>query len=191
MSLKIPGLDTDKGMLHFGDEEVYLKVLESFIKHTPNNLEKIRDYENIDNYRIAVHTIKGSSKSICAALLGEIAEKLEKAAREGDLAYIKANTGILLDEAEKIIETISDFLTNSLFPQGEDLKPEKDFPDSDIISAIKAAADNYDMDVLLKKIAELDKYRYKSHLHLVKWLLEQAEKSEFDVIQKKLQEILA
>ncbi|MDR0455184.1 MAG: response regulator [Treponema sp.] len=98
------------------DEGSYLRILGSFVTHAPSFIEAAKMFksqdpsQDLESYRITVHSIKGSGRGIGAEKLGDMAEKLEIAAKEGDTAFIEANNGFLIEALEKFIADLSAFL---------------------------------------------------------------------------------
>jgi CheY-like chemotaxis protein len=92
------------------DMDSYLMILSSFVKHTPAFIANARSFDDLEWYRIAVHSIKGSSRGIGGDELGSLAEKLEQAAKQGATAFIEANNGPFIETAEKFIDSVSAFL---------------------------------------------------------------------------------
>ncbi|MDR0998308.1 MAG: response regulator, partial [Treponema sp.] len=86
------GMDFTAGLERYGTEETYLRVLQSYVTHTPELLEKLRSLsrETLPQYAITVHGLKGASYGICAGEIGKEAEELEFAAKAGD--YEKVNS---------------------------------------------------------------------------------------------------
>jgi len=77
-------LDVEKGIQRFGgDRESYMQILRSFTASARSLLTSVRGVteDNLANYAINVHGIKGSSRSIFADNTGNMAEDLEKAAQ--------------------------------------------------------------------------------------------------------------
>ncbi|MCL2044513.1 MAG: response regulator [Treponema sp.] len=119
-SLVVPGLNTAAGLARFdNDEEMYLLLLESFSTHAPQQIKTIKtfidglqsaDQPDVTSYRIAVHGLKGTCRSIGAEGIGSMAEKLEKAALQQDLTFITANSKQLADDLEELITGISGFI---------------------------------------------------------------------------------
>jgi len=187
--LQALGINTADILARFdNDEESYLRILHSFVTHAPVKIESAKSLfqgqtpvQDLASYRIAVHTIKGSSRGIGGEKLGALAEKLEHAAKQGDTAYIEANNGDFIEMAEKFIASITAFF--STMPDKEDpVKPEKDNPEPKLLAALKQAAENYDMDALQEAIKSLDVWRYRSHPNLIKTLKEKAGNSDFEAI---------
>jgi CheY-like chemotaxis protein len=105
----IKGLNKEKGLTQFGgSEETYLIVLQSYVVNTPGLLDKIRNCteENLHEYAIVVHGIKGTSYGICADAVGKQAETLEQAARQGGFRYISKHNDEFIKEIEELIERI-------------------------------------------------------------------------------------
>jgi len=98
------------------DKESYLHILGSFVVHAPSFVESVRAFkdkdiaQDLESYRITAHSIKGSGRGIGADKLGDMAEKLEFAAKDGDTAFIKANNGLLIEAMEKFIADLSAYL---------------------------------------------------------------------------------
>jgi HPt (histidine-containing phosphotransfer) domain-containing protein len=189
-TINIPGLNAQAGLTRFGDEDAFLRVLRSYAAHTPDFIGIIKDpNSDIDSYRIAAHSIKGSGRGIGAEKLGDMAEKLEAAARQKDEAYIKANNGPFVETAEKLIADLSEFLKTMPDDFDSAEKPEKDAPDPEILAALKQAADNYDIAALYDAIESLNAFRYRSQPDLAKDIREYAGVSDFGGILKKLDNI--
>ena len=112
----ITGIDFAGGVKRMGNKEaIYLRILSSFAAGMPALLEKIRNFEvsKLQDYRIIVHGIKGSSYGICADTIGKQAEALEMAAKSGDIETIIAkNDGFILN-MEELIREISRFITSN------------------------------------------------------------------------------
>jgi len=105
-------LDKAKGLMQFGDEEVYLTILQSYVSHTPDLLDKIRTCaeSELPNYAIIAHGIKGTSYAIGADAIGKQAETLEQAARRSDFQYVSENNAGFIEATEQLIDRINTVL---------------------------------------------------------------------------------
>jgi signal transduction histidine kinase/DNA-binding NarL/FixJ family response regulator len=110
---EIPGVYMDIGLeLCGGDMDIFVFALESFIKHTPESLNRLRyvTAENLQNYATAVHGLKG----VCAAIGAEDAKEkafdLEKAAKAGDLDTVLAENDAFLRDTETLLDNIRNWL---------------------------------------------------------------------------------
>ncbi|MDR0312247.1 MAG: hypothetical protein LBI14_01475 [Treponema sp.] len=99
MQLNLPGLDIEQGLDVFdGDMEDYVSALTSFIKNTPDIIDKLRVVTegNLSDYAINIHGLKSISGWICAESIRAGAEELERLAKAGDLSGVTArNDGFL------------------------------------------------------------------------------------------------
>jgi CheY-like chemotaxis protein len=181
----VGGLDMAQGLARFdNDEEAYLRILQSFIVHAPSHIEtaKAVDKAGLEDYRIAVHSFKGSSRSLGAGEAGNLAEALERAAQAGDWSFIEAHNGPFIQAAEELLAGIAAFLQSR---QEEAPKPELADPPEELMAALLRASGNYDMAALKGIIETLDSHSYRSQPGLTAWLREQAGKSNFGEILRR------
>ena len=61
---------------------------------------------DVDNYRIQVHALKSTSRTIGATALSDEALALENAAKSGDIEYITGNTERVLTDYNAVLEQI-------------------------------------------------------------------------------------
>ncbi len=97
---ELPEVDESEGVKNCGSAEGYLSVLTVFCQTIPNKAEEIlRLYEkkDIENYTIKVHALKSSARIIGATKLSKLAESLEDAGKKNDIAYIDEKTPVLLE----------------------------------------------------------------------------------------------
>jgi HPt (histidine-containing phosphotransfer) domain-containing protein len=109
MELDLPGLNIEQGLDVFdGEEEDYLTALNSFIKNTPEIIDKLRSVtkENLPNYAINVHGLKSISGWICAESIRAGAEELEHLAKAGDLSGVTARNVGFLDRVDAFIKDL-------------------------------------------------------------------------------------
>jgi signal transduction histidine kinase/CheY-like chemotaxis protein/HPt (histidine-containing phosphotransfer) domain-containing protein len=109
----VKGLDINKALARFGgDEEIYFEILESYRESTPQLLDQLEDFaeEKLPDYAIVVHGIKSSSRSIGADSLGDKAELLEHAAKEGNRAFIHKHSADFIKTARWLLEDLTKLL---------------------------------------------------------------------------------
>lgn len=86
-------LDTDSGLAYSGGmEDIYWDVLEMFCRMQPEKsaaIQNLYEQEDWNRYRISVHALKSTSRSIGGKSLSRQAEELEKAAKENRIGYIR------------------------------------------------------------------------------------------------------
>ena len=142
-------LDTKHAVKSLGSPELLRSIVEEYYKAGIGNYEGIKeayDKEDVKDFTIRVHALKSSSRQIGALELGDRAEALEKAGKNEDIDFIKANTDELLDKYKELIDSLS-----HVFPESED---DADLPlisDEDLkalLEKLKTACDDFDMDAM-------------------------------------------
>jgi len=187
----VPGLNLAIGFAALqNDKDSYLAVLRSFVKHTPAKMNAIRNSQSdSEPYRIAVHGLKGSGKSIGAERLGTLAEEMEKAVARGDRGYIHANNAVFIETAEKLVADIASFLDGISAGESVEEKPERERPDPEVLGEILRACEGYDMFGLRKATENLVAFNYESFPDLGQWVTEQSHLSNFDAIHERVRSI--
>ncbi|MCL2834318.1 MAG: ATP-binding protein [Treponema sp.] len=185
----VKGVDLDKGLARFdNDEDIYLDVLRSFAKNTRPLLEQIKNpsSENLADYAVIVHGIKGSSRGIYAIMLGSRAEVLEKAAREGDLQFILTNNDEFINETLMLIDSIEEAQIKII--QGN--KDGKEKPDQEILAKLLDSCNKYDVDGIDHAIEEMEEFVYSGDDGLVEWLRENVDQMNYQIIIDKLSKLI-
>ena len=186
---KIAGLNIIKGLNKYGnDEKVYLRILRSFAANTRSLFETLEDVsrENLRDYEISVHSIKGTSFSIFADETGKKAKELEEAAIEGNLDFIKKHNPGFLEELRAFVEQIETMLASI---DDENPKPQKDKPDLDVLAELLAACKIFSMTGVNAAMEKIESYQYTSDDGLTQWLREKIKIMKFAEIAEKLNEL--
>jgi CheY-like chemotaxis protein len=187
-SMEITGLDMKKGIEHFaGDEDAYFDVLRSYVDNTPSLLEKMKvvTAENLADYAITVHGIKGSSRGILASEVGNQAEALEKASKAKEIDYVNANNPAFLEITWKLITDVKELLEKI---KSDKPRQKKDKPDKETLKKLLSACESYNMDEVDEAIVDIVSYEYESESDnkLAAWLKEKVEQMSFKEIREKL-----
>lgn len=106
----LPGIDVARGMSYCGTGQVYRKTLFLFREQIPGRLRRIQkaqETQSWEDYVIEVHSLKSAARWIGAMDLGDDAEALEMAGREGDREKIDAATPALLRQCQELGETLA------------------------------------------------------------------------------------
>jgi CheY-like chemotaxis protein len=187
----ISGINVEKGLRRFNnDRESYMRVLRSFIVDTPPLLEILKqsNFDNLENYAVTVHGIKGSSRGIGADEIGDKAEALEKAARAGEHDFIRKYNSAFIEETAKLISDLEIMLGKI---EGENPKQKKEKPDSETLRRLLSACEKYQMDEADAAMLELESYQYESGGELVEWLrLNVAQMNSQKIIEKLSSDML-
>jgi len=186
----VAGLDIPKGLERYNnDEMMYIKVLRAYsanVKSLLDGLDPDSD-DDINEFKIKVHGIKGASYGIMADVIGRYAEKLEDAAESGDFDYIRKNNPAFKKAARKFVNELTDMIEEI---DRENPKPGKDKPDKEVLSKLRAACMIYDMRGVDAAMSEIDAYKYDSDDGLSEWLREKADLMNFAQIAERLSEML-
>ncbi|MBQ2946620.1 MAG: response regulator [Bacilli bacterium] len=111
--LKESGIDVDSSLELLGDMETYNETLKDFLTECETRLPKMKEHlsnNDSNNYAILSHALKSDSKYLGFKKLAELSLDHELKGKENDLEYIKENSNELMDEAEKIINIIKNYL---------------------------------------------------------------------------------
>jgi len=181
----IPGLDVNKVVAHFDfNEEVYLGILESYVKNTQPLLDIIKkvNSDNLEAYAVTIHGIKGSSRGIFAEKIGNEAEALEKAATAGDYEFILNNNQRFLDMLLQLFMDIEDALAKSR----KRSKPIQDKIDDALLLNLLSTCNSFDIDEIDKVMAAIESCDYTSDGGLAVWLRENLDKGKIKSVKEKL-----
>ena len=191
--LVIDGLDIDSGLDFFdNDEATYRDILKTYVEHMPMILERLTlaaadlTPENLHRYAIDVHGVKGSSFSIFANNLGNLAADLEKKAKLGDAAAVAAGNRELTQAADRLLEGVASYLNVSAGTEG--LKFAES-PDPNLLASLRVACDSYDVPAMEECMANLQRYKYETGDELVSWLRTKLEELDYDAIQDMLDQV--
>jgi len=113
-AFNIPGVDVQCGIkMTGGKKERYIEVLSIFIndveKRLPLNLF-LSDTNTLSFFITHVHAIKSASASVGAAFVSKEAAQLEKAGRNGDMAFIHENLDSFTNHITELIKNIKTVL---------------------------------------------------------------------------------
>ena len=185
----VPGLNFKKAIRRFaGDENAYVHILRTFTINTRKLLAFIDSFgkDDIEEYEIKVHSMRGSCGSICADELADMATELEKAAGKRDWDYIEIYNKKFADGVRTLINDLDVFLV-SIDSRAQKMTKEK--PDAAALKKLQIACTNYDMDGVDAIMEELAVFSYESDDGLIDWLHENIEMMNFPEIVERISEI--
>lgn len=172
----VPGIDWSQTYLYLPTKDVIIQTAIQLYKKGAETVREVSDlfyeYKTSDtdrsreDYRIKVHALKGTSKTIGAMELSDKAKALEFAARDNDREYI-------LNQTENFIADYEEFLRNlELVPGVVSKEEEKLKPfDPDVVQSgiktIENALQEFDMETADLAVAQLKEYSYPSEMAAV------------------------
>jgi len=169
---KIEGLNIPAGLERYhNDPNEYIAILRSFVSSVRSVLGTVEtvDENNLYDYKIVVHGIKGAGFDIFAEHVGTIYKDLEQAADDNNIEFIKQKNPEAVESARKIISDIEEFLHDIT---GDTEKPDRDRIDSKVLLKLMEACSVYDMDNVDATMTEIETYSYTYDKKLVEELRE-------------------
>jgi hypothetical protein len=173
-------------------EDGYMEILRVYRIHTPAMLGRLRSLgetvlagQNLKDYIITIHGLKGATYGICANGIGRRAEELEHAAREGKIAFVQANNEPLITELEELLTRLGDLLARISVPL--DSKTRALAPDPALLQKFAEDCRHYRTISMEETLAELEKCEYETGGELIAWLREQMDNLEYNVIRERLE----
>jgi signal transduction histidine kinase/response regulator of citrate/malate metabolism len=159
-------LDTKSAIASLGSTELFRKIVGEYYRSGQTKHDEIlKAYQDgdIKDYTIKVHALKSSSRQIGALRLGDMAEALERAGKNDDMAFIKENTESALASFKGLL--------SSMAPIFEEEKQEKKelpvLPEEvmkELLNKLSEACDNLDMDGMEEVQSELKKYDWPAEI---------------------------
>lgn len=189
-NVEIPGIDVYKGIAQCGMSlENYIEILKLVVRDGSKFIQNIDGTigENMVNYKIGVHGIKGMLFNIGADECGNMAKELENAAKNENSIYIRKNHGKFITEFQKLIDNINNYLAE----KGIIIENKEDADSFDgFVRKIQKAANEYDfpaIDAIKKEMEKLsmsddEKEKYE----MIKQMIEETDidnlQNVFDIV---------
>jgi CheY-like chemotaxis protein len=108
--LKKLGVNIEEGISYCGDdEEFYIEIVNDYIKAAPEKIEGLNAFleeGNMKEYKVLIHSVKSSSKTIGNMSLFESARDLEAAAASDNADYVKSHHLSVISEYRNFVEAL-------------------------------------------------------------------------------------
>ncbi len=113
--MRLDGIDTNTGINNCaGNVDAYFQLLRTYASsNLINLLKEFYEKEDLTNYTVIAHSIKGASQSIGALDVADKAYALERAGKRNDINYIWDNHDELIEEYSAILEMLKNYLLRS------------------------------------------------------------------------------
>ncbi|MDR2559066.1 MAG: GAF domain-containing protein [Oscillospiraceae bacterium] len=111
----IPGINMKLGLsLYEDDMEMFVEILTSYAENIPAEIEKLYNVseENLRDYAINIHTIKGAFAGIGAKELSLRAKEMERMAKAGDLSGVQAVNDAFIKDSKTLLKHMNKWLAN-------------------------------------------------------------------------------
>ena len=185
--ITVAGIDIIQGRQRYNGETAYLDIIRSWCLHTPALLEKLRGLspENLSEYSITVHGLKGSSYGIFANDIGKKAAELEGFAKAGDFSSVQAANTAFIEMVESMLTDLRELLEKTA--AGKGAKQKAAAPDPALLAKLLDATKRYKSTLMEEILADIESYDYETGGELVDWLREQVDNLEYDAICDRLE----
>lgn len=113
--LKKANIDVDKGIELLGDIEMYDDTLQDFLEESKDRMERIKtayQEENMENYAIDVHAMKGDANYLGFTKLAELSLNHQLKSQDNDIEYVKSHYEELMKESSRVIEVVEQYLNS-------------------------------------------------------------------------------
>ena len=110
--LKEYGIDIEKSLELLGDMETYNEILEDFYSELDDKITNLEEYKNnndMENYSILVHALKGECKYLGFNELADICYTHQLKSEENDIKYIVSSFDELVIEVKRIKNIIEKY----------------------------------------------------------------------------------
>ena len=110
--LRDNGIDIDSSIEILGDIETVNEIMGDFLSEMDERLPLMEEYKNsndMENYAILVHAIKGDSKYLGFTKLAELSFNHQMKAEENDINYINDNYEDLMEEINRILGIVKEY----------------------------------------------------------------------------------
>jgi HPt (histidine-containing phosphotransfer) domain-containing protein len=111
----LEGIDYAAALAQYQMENIYHRILATYVRSAPGLLETLAAFskDDLENYIITVHGLKGASYGIQANKIGDLAKELEFAGKDGKINFILANNQHLIDETNALIARLAAYLDSA------------------------------------------------------------------------------
>ncbi len=116
----IDGFDWEAAQTHFKNPQVLWEFVRNFYKSYKSTAARIQkaydsiddtDGDSVNTYRIEVHALKSNAALFGNEVLSDMNRQLEEAAGNGDVSFIRRMHPVMMDEWERCMLSLSEYLT--------------------------------------------------------------------------------
>lgn len=107
------GVNVEKSLELFGDMETYNDTLGEFLVGVHEKLNQIKEYKesgDMANYAILVHSLKSDARYFGFEKLAELSYQHEMESKANNIYFITENYDKLVEEANKIINIVQNYM---------------------------------------------------------------------------------
>ncbi len=158
----IPEINVKAGIRNNGGREAFLETLTVYARTAEKNRREIKEYVeggDIKNATIKIHALKSTSRIIGAADLGDLAQTLENAGKEGEEIILKSGLPEFLERYGKLGESLSPLLEEEAAGDTGDLPEIGEERFASVMKRIAEYAGDCDNVGIEEMLEDIKKYR--------------------------------
>lgn len=165
----IEGIDWSWARLHFTSQNFLIDTVKLFVSRTKSEaatlsrcFERLDDAASFESYRTQVHSMKTSAATLGIIPLAGIAATLENAARSENSAVISVLHPIFIEKWLSYAAPLNQLLPTAPFASESLSAADNSDTVFELLSAVRAAAAEMDVDTLDELSAQLDKFTFNA-----------------------------
>ena len=159
LKVHMPEIDCTSGLENIGyDEVMYLHSLQLLLQKLPQNLEQMESSlacEDLKDFQIYVHGLKGSLSSLGVAALSDRALNLEAASSRGDLSHCQENLSAFAAELADFHQRLSVILDNGAAAPSPQRTSGGQQVDAAAFLRLSEALESYDYEQVMEALGAL------------------------------------
>ena len=110
--LRQRGVNIDAGLNYTGDFETYDEIFNDFMlefDNQINNLTTVKECNDMPNYAIQVHALKGNLRCLGFDSYADIAYNHEMASKQNDINYVNLHYNELINEVNRVYAILTKY----------------------------------------------------------------------------------
>ena len=188
---KIKELDVDAAVKRCGSPELYLEILGLFednLRECLNEAELCREKDDLAELSVKIHTIKSEVRTVGAFGIGDHAQQVENAAKEGDHEFLEEHLGQLFYECRDLEDKLSSFKPKAA-EDDEALGSLDEKQMREIYEKISGLAEDFYYDEVEEILEKLHHYHIpEEHLDRINRIRHHLSHFEYEQIEELLKE---
>ncbi|MGN0316968.1 MAG: response regulator [Lachnospira sp.] len=163
----VEGVDWKYALNFFDTKTLLMQTLKNVYATLNSDADRIDmladDIETegmLDAYRIATHSLKGSTAMVGISMVSSFAKRLEKAAKNGEIDVIRSMTGLLTAEMRETKKNL-----DIIFAGADKKKIDNNEIILDLLNMLIKAACNCDIDRMDEIMESLLKYKFEDPIN--------------------------
>ena len=107
-------LDEEAGLAFMGgNKDIYKQMLKMFVNQSEDKIaemQRLLDADELDNYVIQIHAMKGNARTVGLSQLADAAYELEMAGRNGDKDFVTENHPTFVEDLRRDVAEVNRYI---------------------------------------------------------------------------------